>query len=192
MSPTQSTPGNTKTPTTLTPTKNGPPSKYGSKPKAKLIFFCAGLGTTGTLIGNARFLKAKNLALKIVGAIRAPDNYVPGVRTEDLLKVVDFDWRCHVNHMEFVQTKASYISSMSLSRNGILAGGQALVGLLNHLKDLKKNNQLDAMRRSVDDEITCVFPCPDGPMPYLDEYFKYIDASHFPSIKNEEILVNKP
>ena len=32
----------------------------------------------------------------------------------------------------------------------------------------------------------------DGPMAYLDEYFKYIDASHFPAITNEDVLVNKP
>ena len=163
--------------------------------KGKIDVFCAGLGTTGTLIGNAKFLKEKNPALKIVGAMRAPDNYVPGVRTKDLLKVVDFDWKSHVDHIEFVQTKAAYISSMALSRKGMLAGpssGLALVGLINHLKDLKENNQFEALRRSTDGEITCVFPCPDGPVPYLDEYFKYIDASHFPPIKNQEILVNKP
>ncbi len=163
--------------------------------EGKIDIFCAGLGTTGTLIGNARFLKGKNPALNVVGAMRAPDNYVPGVRTQDLLKVVDFDWRSHVDHIEFVETKASYISSMALSRKGILAGpssGLALVGLINHLKGLKNDNLLEAMRRSANGEIICVFPCPDGPVPYLDEYFKYINASHFPPIKNEELLINKP
>ena len=163
--------------------------------EGKIDVFCAGLGTTGTLIGNARFLKRKDPAVKVVGVLRAPDNYVPGVRTEDLLNVVDFDWRSHVDSIESVETEASYISSMALSRNGILAGpssGLALSGLLNHLGDLKKNGHLDDLRRSPDGEITCVFPCPDGPMPYLDEYFKYVDPSHFPPITNEDILVNKP
>lgn len=163
--------------------------------EGKIDVFCAGLGTTGTLIGNARFLKRKDPAVKVVGVLRAPDNYVPGVRTEDLLNVVDFDWRSHVDSIESVETEASYISSMALSRNGILAGpssGLALSGLLNHLGDLKKNGRLDDLRRSSDGEITCVFPCPDGPMPYLDEYFKYVDPSHFPPITNEDILVNKP
>jgi cysteine synthase len=163
--------------------------------EGKIDIFCAGLGTTGTLIGNAKFLKKKNPALKVVGAMRAPDNYVPGVRTEDLLNVVDFDWRSHVDSIEPVETEASYISSMTMCRNGILAGpssGLALVGLVNHLKSLKENDRLDDLRRSPNGEITCVFPCPDGPVPYLDEYFKYIDASHFPPIRNDEILVNKP
>ncbi len=163
--------------------------------EGRIDIFCAGLGTTGTLIGNARFLKKKDPQVKVVGVLRAPDNYVPGVRTEDLLKVVDFDWRSHVDSIEPVETKASYISSMALSRKGILAGpssGLALAGLLNHLESLKKNDSLDDMRRSPDGEVTCVFPCPDGPLPYLDEYSKYIDASHFPSITNEELLVNKP
>ena len=163
--------------------------------EGRIDIFCAGLGTTGTLIGNARFLKRKDSAVKVVGVLRAPDNYVPGVRTEDLLNVVDFDWRSHVDSIEPVETKASYISSMALSRNGILAGpssGLALAGLINHLEDLKESDHLDDLRRSSDGEITCVFPCPDGPMPYLDEYFKYIDASHFPPITNEDILVNKP
>jgi len=163
--------------------------------EGKIDIFCAGLGTTGTLIGNSKFLKKKNPAVKVVGVMRAADNYVPGVRTEDLLNVVEFDWESHVDSIEPVETEASYISSMALSRNGILAGpssGLALSGLINHLKRLKDDNQLDDLRRSPNGEITCVFPCPDGPLPYLDEYFKYIDASHFPPITNEEILVNKP
>lgn len=161
----------------------------------QIDIFCAGLGTTGTLIGNARFLKQKDPAIKVVGALRAADNYVPGVRTENLLNVVGFDWREYVDLIEPVETEASYASSMQLSRKGILAGpssGLALVGLLNHLQALKDNNRLDELRRTPSGEITCVFICPDGPIPYLDEYFKYLDSSHFPEIQNEEILTNKP
>ena len=163
--------------------------------EGKIDIFGVGLGTTGTLIGNSRYLKSKNPAVKVVGVMRAPDNYVPGVRTENLLEVVDFDWRAHVDALECVPTEQAYLTSMEMSRLGVLAGpsaGLALAGLLAHIQGLKERDELDALRCAESGDITCVFPCPDGPMAYLDEYFKYIDASHFPDITNEDALVNKP
>ena len=163
--------------------------------EGKIDIFGVGLGTTGTLIGNSRFLKSKNPEIKVVGVMRAPDNYVPGVRTENLLEVVDFAWREHVDALEGVATETAYLTSMEMSRLGILAGpssGLALAGLLKHLKGLEDSGELESFRRADSGEITCVFPCPDGPMAYLDEYFKYVDASHFPAITNEDVLVNKP
>ncbi len=161
----------------------------------KIDIFCAGLGTTGTLIGNSKFLKSKNPDIRVVGVFRAPDHYVPGVRTENLLKLVDFDWREHVDFIEPVETAVSYSLSMDLSRKGIVVGpssGLALAGLFQHLEEMKQRNGLEKLRDSETGEILCVFPCPDGPMPYLDEYFKYVDRSQFPPIQNEEVLQNKP
>lgn len=157
--------------------------------------FCAGLGTTGTIIGNSRALKAKKASLRVVGVMRAPDNYVPGVRTDKLLKMVGFDWRKHVDHIEAIEAASSYLLSLEMSRSGIIVGpssGLALAGLLQYLGRLKAENRLDEIRNKENGNITCVFPCPDGPLPYLDEYFKYLDRSHFPSIQNEELLLNKP
>jgi cysteine synthase len=161
----------------------------------RIDIFCAGLGTTGTLIGNSRYLKQQDPSIRVVGVMRAPDQYVPGVRTEKLLNVVDFDWQEHLDVIERIDTVESYRKSMEMSRKGILAGpssGLALAGLLQHLSGLKEQNRLDDIRKLEDGEIICVFPCPDGPMPYLDEYFKYLDASDFPPIRNEETLINKP
>ena len=39
-------------------------------------------------------------------------------------------------------------------------------------------------------EIRAVFICPDSPLPYLDEYFDYLDESDFPRIENEVLLKN--
>ncbi len=161
----------------------------------KIDIFCAGLGTTGTLIGNSKYLKSKNSNIRVVGALRAPDQYVPGVRTENLLKLVGFDWREHVDYIEPVETVVSYRLSMDMSRKGIVVGpssGLALAGLLQHLEGLKQNNGLEELRDQKTGEILCVFPCPDGPIPYLDEYFKYVDRSQFPPIQNEKVLQNKP
>ncbi len=160
----------------------------------KLSLFCAGLGTTGTLIGTATYLKRKNPDLPVVGVMRAPDQYVPGARNEKLLNLVRFDWRSHVNHVERVDSEASYRLSMAMSRLGLLVGptsGMALAGLLQHLQKVKDQGQLDQLRNE-DGEILCVFPCPDGPLPYLDEYPKYVDASQFPEIGNKDLLLNNP
>ena len=43
-----------------------------------------------------------------------------------------------------------------------------------------------------DGGILCVFICPDSSIPYLDEYFKYLEAADFPAIQNEELLTNRP
>ena len=161
----------------------------------KIDIFCAGLGTTGTIIGNSRALKRKNPAVQVVGVRRAPDNYVPGVRTEKLLKMVGFDWRDHVDQIEDIETGESYHQSLEMSRAGIVVGpssGLALAGLLQYLRAHKKAGTLDQMRKGETGEITCVFPCPDGPMPYLDEYFSYLDRSNFPEVHNEDLLENKP
>lgn len=161
----------------------------------KINVFCAALGTTGTIIGHSQFLKAKNADVQIVGTMRAPDNYVPGPRTEKLLKLVGFDWQSHVDAVEAASAVESYQLSMELSRRGIIAGpssGLGLVGLRQYLAGLKAANLLDNLRDKETSEIICVFPCPDGPLPYLTEYFENIDKSQFPKIQNEDLLINKP
>ncbi|MDJ0821757.1 MAG: pyridoxal-phosphate dependent enzyme [Paracoccaceae bacterium] len=160
----------------------------------KLSLFCASLGTTGTIIGTSTFLKSKRADLPIVGVMRAPDNYVPGPRTEKLLNLVGFDWRAHVDHIEQAQTAESYRLSMELSRRGMLAGpssGLGLSGLLQHLQAAKDEGRLDSLR-NVDGEVCCVFVCCDGPYAYLDEYEKYVPPAHFPEVRNKELLKNKP
>ena len=156
--------------------------------------FCAGLGTTGTLIGTAKALKRKNRSVQVVGVMREDDNYVPGVRTRGLLELIGFDWQSQVDAVEKVKTEPSYRASMELSRNGIVVGpsaGFALAGLLNFLNRHKAAGTLDQLRRR-DRDIVCVFVCPDSPIPYLEEYFEYLRPSDFPAVENEELLVNKP
>ena len=160
----------------------------------RISLLCAALGTTGTLIGTARYLRRRNPDVRVLGVMRAPDAYVPGARTEKLLKLVRFDWRAHLDHEERVDSEHAYRLSMAMSRRGILAGpssGMALAGLLQHLQKVKDRQGLDALRNS-DGDVLCVFPCPDGPLPYLDEYPRYVGASEFPEIVNEDLLENRP
>ena len=160
----------------------------------RINVFCAGLGTTGTIIGNARYLKRKKSSVQIVGAMREDDNYVPGVRTRGLLRLIGFDWESHVDDIQKVTTAVAYRNSLQLSRRGIVVGpsaGFALAGLLQYLGEKKKSGALDSLRGR-NGELQCVFICPDTPIPYLDEYFKYLPADDFPTIQNEELLVNRP
>ena len=159
----------------------------------KINVFCASLGTTGTVIGNSRYLKKKNEKTQVVGVMRAPRNYVPGPRTEQLLKLIGFNWREHVDNLQEARTDESYQKSMELSRMGILAGpssGLAFVGLLKYLQEVKDRDTLDDLR-GINGELVCVFICCDTPFPYFDEYFKYLDETNFPKIENKELLKNK-
>ncbi len=160
--------------------------------KGKINILCAGLGTTGTITGTAKALKKKNDAINIVGVMREDSSYVPGVRTKGLLELIGIDWKKQVDFIEQVTTEESYSKSMQLSRQGIVVGpssGFALCGLLNFLQKIVDDNLLEDLRID-DEEITCVFICPDSPVPYLDEYFKYLDASEFPEIINSDLLEN--
>ncbi len=162
--------------------------------EGRIGVFSAGLGTTGTLIGNSRYLKRKKRSVQVVGVMREDGNYVPGVRTRNLLRLIRFDWRAHVDSVERIGTVDSYRRSLELSRRGIVVGpssGFALAGLLQYLQRRKDEISLDALREP-NGEVHCVFICCDGPVPYLDEYFKYLDASDFPPIHNESLLLNKP
>ncbi len=162
--------------------------------RGKIDVFCAGLGTTGTITGTAKQLRKKNPNIQVVGVMREKDSYVPGVRTRGLLQLTAIDWEKQVDSIEVIKTVESYQKSMQLSRDGIVVGpssGFALCGLLNYLENRVKTNTLDELRDN-DEDITCVFICPDSPVPYLDEYFKYLDPADFPEVLNQELLVNKP
>ncbi len=162
--------------------------------KGKITLFCAGMGTTGTIVGVSKYLKSKNKKITVVGVIRSPNNPVPGVRTLNLLRQIAFDWKSAVDYIEEVGTKQSFIESLKLCRAGLMVGpssGFALAGLLNFLSKIKKSGDLDNLRNK-EGEVIAVLICPDSPLPYLNDYFEYLDESYFPTIENEHLLINKP
>lgn len=150
----------------------------------------AGLGTTGTLLGTARFLKKRLSHIKIAGVVRAPNNLIPGVRTVNGLKEVAFQWSDVLTEplME-VSEKAAYHASLQLIRSGLLVGpsaGFAYRGLLKHLERLEKAGELEALRGT-----HAVFICPDTPFPYASEYEKILGANHFPIVENSHLREQK-
>ncbi len=162
--------------------------------EGRVSVFCSGLGTTGTMVGTGGYLREKLSTIMRIGVARLPNNPVPGVRTPNLLREIAFDWRQATDHVEEVGTKESFERSLELCRAGIVAGpssGFAFQGLLQFLFKQKEAGKLDDIRND-DGEIVAVFVCPDSPFPYIDEYFEYLDTSHFPGIEHEELLINKP
>lgn len=162
--------------------------------KGKISVFCSGVGTTGTILGVGSYLKKKSKKITIVGVARSPNNPVPGVRTPNLLREIAFDWQRSTDHLEEIGTKESFEESLKLCRVGLMVGpssGFALAGLFSFLSKQKIARNLDRLKNK-DGKIVAVFVCPDNPLPYLNEYFEYLDESNFPSIENEQLLINKP
>lgn len=152
----------------------------------EISIFCAGLGTTGTMVGVSKYLKSMGRNVVTVGVTRKVNNPVPGVRTINLLREIAFDWKGYVDHVEEVGTKESYKLSLELCRTGLVVGpssGFPLAGLLQYLGRI----DLDKFRNK-NGEVIAVFICPDTPFPYIDEYFEYLDAEDFPAIENKELL----
>ncbi len=150
----------------------------------KISLLGVGLGTTGTVVGVSRFLREKNPDIQVVGVSRMQNNPVPGVRTNNLLRQIAFDWKSQINFQEDVGTVESFKKSMELCRAGLFVGpssGFALVGLL---------NRLSKQDLSSGEEKIVVFICPDSPFPYINEYFEYLEEKEFPRIENEQLLKN--
>lgn len=161
--------------------------------QGNVSIFCAGLGTTGTVLGTSKYLKSKNKNIFTIGVTRTVDSPVPGVRSKPRLNLVSFGWQKYVDVLEDVNLKDSYTHSLNLCRAGLLVGpssGFALAGLSQFIKKAKKDKSLDRYR-SKDGAVHAVFVCCDGPFQYLDEYFDYVDARQFPKVRNEQLLLNQ-
>lgn len=151
-----------------------------------LGMLCAGLGTTGTLLGTARMLRRKLPQLRVAGVIRAANNIVPGVRTENGLKEVSFEWQKVLTEPVIeIDQKESYRQSLLLIRHGLFVGpsaGFALAGTLKQLERLKLSGEIEQLRGK-----HVVFICPDSPFPYAAEYERVLEPGLFPEIKNAEL-----
>ena len=86
----------------------------------RLGLFCAGLGTTGTLLGTAEYLRTRLPDLRVAGVVRRPNNTVPGVRTVNGLQEVSFDWRTVLSEpLVEVDKKEAYKASLKMIRQGV-------------------------------------------------------------------------
>jgi len=142
-----------------------------------MTVFCAGLGTTGTIVGASRYLREKSPRIRIVGVACRPDEAVPGVRSIRRLEEIKFAWRAAIDHLAEIGTRESYERSLALCRIGLLAGpssGLAFAGLARFLEAQQASTALDELRND-DGEIVTVVVCPDPALLYLDRYCEYLD-----------------
>ena len=150
----------------------------------KLAMFVAGLGTTGTLMGTAQYLRSQIPTLSVVGVVRVPNNAVPGVRTKNGLNEVAFDWDTTVtNELITINGHDSYEHSLRLIRQGLLVGpsaGFAYAGVLSQLTLMQKNGTIEQLRGK-----NVVFVAPDSMFPYTQEYIEVLGDDYFPAIDNQ-------
>lgn len=91
--------------------------------QGRVTHFVSSMGTTGTIMGNSRYLKEQNPAIQIIGVQPETGSQIPGIRKwedEYLPKICDFsriDQLIHVSQQEAEDT------ARQLAREeGILAG----------------------------------------------------------------------
>ena len=149
--------------------------------RGKITVFATGLGTTGTLLGSARYFQKYSRKIVIVGVMCGANEAVPGVRSEAKLKEIKFDYGRSADFVMKVKTKDSFKRSLQLCRSGIIAGpssGFALVGLEQFLDSRRAQSTLEDLRNE-DREVVSVFVCGDTPLPYLDKYSTHLEAAEF-------------
>ena len=145
----------------------------------KISIVAAGLGTTGTIQGISEYLREKNVGTLVLGVITAAGESIPGVRTDEKLKEIKFDWGKLVDETERVGKDDAMRSSLALCRAGILAGpssGFVLAGLMKFLRRQQHAGSLDTLRDG-DGIVEAVFICFDPPHPYIHDYHDYYDET---------------
>jgi cysteine synthase len=146
--------------------------------EGRVTVFCAGLGTTGTVLGASQYFKNESANVTVVGVYCLPGNAIPGVRSMEGLEEISFDWQSEIVHRVGIDTKESFRKSLDLCRKGLLAGpssGFAFAGLLKFIKEQRNLEHL----RNEEGELIGTFVCPDTPFPYLDKYSTILDPSDF-------------
>lgn len=143
----------------------------------------AGLGTTGTLVGTARYLKQKLPTIQVGAAVRVPNNHVPGVRTRHGLNEVAFAWEDLLSEPPVVVNEhTAYLTSLEMIRSGLLVGPSSGFALA-AARDLIKQYIEQGKERLLRDKHVVVL-CPDSCFPYVEEYFQVLEATHFPVAKD--------
>ncbi len=88
-----------------------------------ITHFVSSMGTTGTIMGTSRYLKARNPAIRIVGCQPEEGSQIPGIRKWPeayLPKIYDSSW---VDSLEYVsQAEAEEMTRRLAREEGIFAG----------------------------------------------------------------------
>lgn len=141
----------------------------GAKPgAAKVDYFIAGLGTTGSSRGVSEHLRSLNKDLSIVGVVAKKGQVIPGIRNADEMYEVGLFKKDMYKEVVEVDVAEAIDGVLTLCRKlGVLAGptsGAAYAAALKHLRAI--DAQLTEPR-------TAVFIVCDRVEPYLSYLQKY-------------------
>jgi len=103
--------------------------------------FVSAMGTTGTIMGNSRYLKEKNKKIQIVGVQPSEGSSIPGIRRwpEEYLPKI-YDAKSVDRIIDVTQDEAEQTTRELASREGIFAGissGGAVAAALKLSKEVK-------------------------------------------------------
>ncbi len=155
---------------------NNPKASYNiiGKEIAKQLpdvgLFCASLGTGGTILGAAKYLKKKNPDVFVLGTSIKRGNSIPGPRNEDAVKKLGLPWESVVDEEMPIETKPAFLYSHKLIREGLFVGpstGMQFAGVLKKLASLKKKKELHKNTK-------VVFVACDTMFPYIEDYFSVL------------------
>ncbi|WP_293299548.1 cysteine synthase CysM [Pedobacter sp. UBA4863] len=91
--------------------------------EGKITHFVSSMGTTGSIMGNSRYLKEKNPAIQIVGCQPTEDSSIPGIRRwpiEYLPKIYEPERVDRI--MDVSQQDATFAARALAKREGVFAG----------------------------------------------------------------------
>jgi cysteine synthase len=141
--------------------------------QGRITHFFTSLGTCGTVTGVATFLKAKNLAIKIIALQPSPGHDVPGIRNKDELHVTKLFDQSLIDEVIEVPFERAYTSAAGLcQREGLFAGPSS--GLI--FEGTRMLLQRDKPTQGL------------GVMIFCDNVFKYISSmtKHLPALAGDQ------
>jgi cysteine synthase B len=107
----------------------------------RIDYFVAGMGTTGTLMGIARYLREKIKSVKIVGVEPTPHHTIQGLKNMTESMVPAIYKRDKLDDVMIIEDEAAYEMTRRLAaEEGIFAGissGAAVAGAARIAKDMK-------------------------------------------------------
>jgi len=110
------------------------------KDLGQVDFLFGGVGTSGSTLGTANYLRQKNQNFRSIGIIAEKGDFIPGIRNQDELLELGIFQRSSYEELITVDVKTAIEYSLELIRKmGLLAGptsGAALAGAIAYLKQL--------------------------------------------------------
>lgn len=136
--------------------------------EGRVTHFVAGLGTCGTITGNARFLKGKNAGIQVIGVHPEEGHDIPGVRSLKQLELTKLFVPDEYDTLVEVSDGEAFAMCLRLNREeSMIAGPSSAMALVGALKVVE--DQPDAV-------VVIIFP---------DNSFKYASTfeRHFPEVR---------